>query len=69
MSRSEATGREAALARARDHSPFLRDALAARTEVAAAFLDRGAEAAVELALIAAPDAAIHARRRLSCASA
>ena len=63
MSRSEATGREAALACARDHSPFLRDALAARTEVAAAFLDRGAEAAVEVALVAAPDAAIDARLR------
>ena len=49
MSRSDATGSEEAIARARDHSPFLRDAMAIRPEVATAFLESGAEAAAKIA--------------------
>ena len=63
MSRSDATGREDALARARDHSPFLRDALAVKSDVAHAFLDQGAEAAAALALCAGPDLTVDQRLR------
>ena len=46
MSRNFSTrDREAAVRRASDHSPFLRDALAGRPEIADAFLERGAAAA------------------------
>ena len=44
-----------ALGRARAHSPFLRDALDARDDIAALFLARGAAAAMELALAAVDD--------------
>ncbi len=44
--------RENALARARDHSSFLRDALFAHGEIADRFLGAGARAAAELALAA-----------------
>src|SRR5690348_12033180 len=61
----EKASREAAIARAHDHSPFLRDAMAARPEVAQCFLDRGAEAAAAHALDhAAPDLPISARLRV-----
>jgi glutamate-ammonia-ligase adenylyltransferase len=63
MSRSDATGREEAVARARDHSPFLRDALVARADVAEAFVDRGGEAAARLALAAGADLTVDQRLR------
>ena len=63
MSCSDATGREDALARARDHSPFLRDALVAQADVAAVFADGGAEAAAAFALAAAPDLTVDPRLR------
>jgi glutamate-ammonia-ligase adenylyltransferase len=51
MSReSSASARAAALERAAEHSPFLRDCLAARSEIAGAFLDHGGMRAAELAL-------------------
>ena len=52
-----------ALARARDHSPFLRDALVAQADVAAVFADGGAEAAAAFALAAAPDLTVDPRLR------
>ena len=53
MSRHSRTDpRNSALARATEHSPFLREAIAARPELAEAFVERGAMAAVELALAA-----------------
>jgi len=56
MSRpSAASARNDALLRARDHSPFLRDAIAALPELTNAFLDSGSEAAVELAAATARD--------------
>ena len=63
MSRSDATGRDEAVARARDHSPFLRDALVARADVAEAFVDRGGEAAARLALAAGADLTVDQRLR------
>jgi [glutamine synthetase] adenylyltransferase / [glutamine synthetase]-adenylyl-L-tyrosine phosphorylase len=56
--------RDEAVGRARDHSPFLREAIAARGEIADAFLERGAAAAAELALAAAPDLPIDRRLRV-----
>ena len=51
MSREISEGdRQEALGRANIHSPFLRDAIRARSEIVDAFLDRGAAAAAELAL-------------------
>ena len=53
MSRHSRTDpRNSALARATEHSPFLREAIAARPELAEGFVERGAMAAVELALAA-----------------
>jgi glutamate-ammonia-ligase adenylyltransferase len=67
MSRLNATcaagRREDAVARAREHSPFLRDALLARSEVESAFLQRGAAAAAELALSMAADLPVDRRLR------
>jgi len=67
MSRSSATvglkAREDAIARAREHSPFLREALSARSEIAGAFLANGASAAVELAIKAAPDLTLERQLR------
>jgi [glutamine synthetase] adenylyltransferase / [glutamine synthetase]-adenylyl-L-tyrosine phosphorylase len=57
------TGRSDAIDRARDHSPFLREALSAQVKVAEAFVSRGAVAAAEIALAAAPDAPVDRRLR------
>lgn len=60
------SARTDALDRAREHSPFLRDALNAQGEVADAFLANGAEAAAQLALEATGDeldAALRQQRR------
>jgi glutamate-ammonia-ligase adenylyltransferase len=48
-------GRKAALSRACDFSPFLRDIAAARPDLAQTFLERGAAAAVEAALAVSAD--------------
>jgi len=51
VSRESSTNdRTAALGRARDHSPFLRDTINARPEIADAFLSVGASTAADLAL-------------------
>jgi len=67
MSRLDATcaagEREDAVARAREHSPFLREALLARPDVAEAFLQRGAGAAAGLGLAVAADLAVGRRLR------
>src|SRR4051794_32893870 len=56
MSRESSTSdRAAVLARASEHSPFLRDCIAARPEIAQAFLGRGAADAAALALQASGD--------------
>jgi glutamate-ammonia-ligase adenylyltransferase len=47
---STAEIRSGALRRATEHSPFLRDAIAARADLVGEFLDRGSAAAVERAL-------------------
>jgi glutamate-ammonia-ligase adenylyltransferase len=52
-----------ALARARDHSPFLREAIEARPEIAEAFLSEGAERAAALALAATGESLESALRR------
>ena len=63
MSRHSRTDpRNSALARATEHSPFLREAIAARPELAEGFVERGAMAAVELALAAEGDG-VEARLR------
>jgi len=49
-----ASAREAAIARATLHSPFLREALQARRDIAEAFLANGARAAIEVARAASP---------------
>ena len=48
-------GRKAALSRARDFSPFLRDIAAAGPDLAQTFLEQGAAAAVEAALAVSAD--------------
>jgi [glutamine synthetase] adenylyltransferase / [glutamine synthetase]-adenylyl-L-tyrosine phosphorylase len=65
MSRESSTSdRAAALRRASEHSPFLRDCIAARAEIADAFLKRGAAKAAALALHASGnDLAASLRRR------
>lgn len=67
MSRADASpargAREHAIERAREHSPFLRDALAARADVAEAFLADGAGAAADLALALGSDLAVDRRLR------
>ncbi len=65
MSRESSTGdRKEAMRRARAHSPFLRDSIRARPEIADAFLERGAALAADLALQAsADDPAASLRRR------
>jgi glutamate-ammonia-ligase adenylyltransferase len=65
MSRDSSTaGRAATLQRAVDHSPFLRECIAARPELADSFLAAGAMKAVELALQAgAHDLSASLRRR------
>jgi glutamate-ammonia-ligase adenylyltransferase len=55
--------REDAIARARAHSPFLRDALLARRDVCDAFLERGAAAAADAALLASADLPVDRRLR------
>ena len=67
MSRGEGgstrKARENAIARARNHSPFLRDAMAARSDIADAFLERGADAAAALALQSGSGLAVDRRLR------
>ncbi len=67
MSRAESgektRARGAAVARARDHSPFLREALSAQSAIADAFLATGAAAAAELAIGAAHDLPVERRLR------
>lgn len=56
MSRQSSTSaRVDALGRAREHSPFLREAIQARGDIAECFADKGAAAAADLALAAAGD--------------
>jgi glutamate-ammonia-ligase adenylyltransferase len=55
--------REGVLARAREHSPFLREALLARREIGEAFVQRGAAAAADIALAAGGDMPIDRRLR------
>jgi glutamate-ammonia-ligase adenylyltransferase len=55
--------RSAAMRRAAEHSPFLRDSLAARPEIADAFRKLGAAAAAELALEASGEGLAAALRR------
>jgi glutamate-ammonia-ligase adenylyltransferase len=56
MSRdSSRSGRDDALRRARDHSPFLREAILARDDIAQAFVDHGAAAAADIALASEGD--------------
>src|SRR5258706_11454727 len=51
MSRESSTSdRAALLRRASDHSPFLRDSIGARPDIADAFLERGPMHSAELAL-------------------
>src|SRR5437868_9646108 len=72
MSREfSSSDRTAALRRAVDHSPFLRDTLSARPEIADAFLERGGGAAASIALQASGDdlAASLRRRRQGLALA
>jgi glutamate-ammonia-ligase adenylyltransferase len=66
MSRADDTParrREAAIDRAREHSPFLREALAARAEIGEEFLANGAASAAEFAVACAPDAEVERRLR------
>ena len=64
MSRADAmSAREGALRRAGEHSPFLREALAARPDIGEAFMDRGAMAAAELALAGASELPVDRRLR------
>ncbi|HEX3677489.1 MAG TPA: glutamine-synthetase adenylyltransferase, partial [Sphingomicrobium sp.] len=67
MSRADAQSppdaRENAIVRARDHSPFLREALGTREDIVEAFLRSGASAAAELALQTAADLPIARRLR------
>ncbi|MFL6759188.1 bifunctional [glutamate--ammonia ligase]-adenylyl-L-tyrosine phosphorylase/[glutamate--ammonia-ligase] adenylyltransferase [Sphingomonas sp.] len=60
---SSTAGRAATLQRAAEHSPFLRECLAARAEIADAFLEVGAISAAELALHAGADDLAAALRR------
>src|SRR5690242_11963367 len=74
MSRADVTpgAREGALSRARQHSPFLREALAARPDIGELFLASGASIAAERALAASPDDPVERqlrRRRLGLALA
>src|SRR3954453_21490421 len=55
MSRTDDTIREEALVRARAHSPFLRDAIAVRPDVAELFAGQGSEAAARFALTSSQD--------------
>src|SRR5690348_9035609 len=67
MSRDGSTAaaglRDAAIARARDHSPFLREAMLLDPEIADSFRADGAEAAVSLALGSASDLPVESRLR------
>jgi glutamate-ammonia-ligase adenylyltransferase len=64
MSRENSTNvRADALHRARTHSPFLRELIEARGDITNAFLDRGADAAAELALLASGETIDTALRR------
>ncbi|HEX4801764.1 MAG TPA: bifunctional [glutamate--ammonia ligase]-adenylyl-L-tyrosine phosphorylase/[glutamate--ammonia-ligase] adenylyltransferase [Sphingomicrobium sp.] len=63
---AKGTARKQALARARRHSPFLREGLLAREDVAETFLASGSAAAVEIALIGEAEgleATLRQRRR------
>jgi glutamate-ammonia-ligase adenylyltransferase len=56
MSRDSSTSdRTAAMRRAQEHGPFLRDSIAARPEIADAFLKLGANAAADVALQSSAD--------------
>jgi glutamate-ammonia-ligase adenylyltransferase len=61
--RFESRGREDALSRARHHSPFLREALAARPDIEEAFLAGGASAAASLAVDGSLDLPIERQLR------
>ena len=65
MSRADnrIASRQDALSRARQHSPFLREALAARGDIEEIFLAEGASRAAKHALDAAPDAPIERQLR------
>ena len=67
MSRADATDarapRESAVRLATAHSPFLREALAARPDIGEAFLDRGGMTAAEFALAGASDLPVDRRLR------
>ena len=67
MSRDGSTAaaglRDAAIARARDHSPFLREAMLLDPEIADSFRANGAEAAVSLALGSASDLPVESQLR------
>src|SRR4051794_35094109 len=58
-----AKARQDAVERARRHSPFLREALLARGEVGDIFLERGAMAAAEAALLGSSDLEVDRRLR------
>jgi glutamate-ammonia-ligase adenylyltransferase len=60
---SSTAGRAATLQRAAEHSPFVRECLAARPEIADAFLELGAIRAADLALQASADDLAAALRR------
>ena len=56
-------GREEAIERARKHSPFLREALAARSEIGEIFLQSGTAEAVATALASGADLPLESRLR------
>jgi glutamate-ammonia-ligase adenylyltransferase len=63
VSRGGSSARDAAIARARGHSPFLRDAMMLYPEVADCFAARGVDAAVGLALASAAELPVERRLR------
>ncbi|HYX47392.1 MAG TPA: DUF294 nucleotidyltransferase-like domain-containing protein, partial [Sphingomicrobium sp.] len=65
MSRLDVTplDREGALSRARQHSPFLREALAARPDIERLFLSAGSATAAKSALASSPDDPIERQLR------
>ena len=63
MSRGGSSARDAAIARARGHSPFLRDAMMLYPEIADCFAARGADAAAALALASSAELPVERRLR------